>query len=104
MKKSELFIELEDRGIKFNKGLTKDRIISKLMKYEETKNDTNDWKQKLKAYLQPTVQLSEGEFPTITKRYRDTFNNVDIFDRLLYCIGLTDAEVITSSRFITPLS
>jgi len=31
MKKSELFIELEDRGIKFNKGLTKEKIISKLM-------------------------------------------------------------------------
>lgn len=62
-------------------------MIDRLLRNEKNKNPADDLKKKMEEFLKPTSKVVENEKPTIIQFYKDTFNEVDLFDKLLALIN-----------------
>jgi len=94
-KKNEFFKELQDRGIKFNKGLKKERLISKLMKYEKNKNDNDSWKLKLNIFARQFNSMKASFLLLLKDIERHLIMLIYLIDYFPYWNGHTILHYLT---------
>ena len=63
-------------------GGIKQKQKERLLKYEQRKTLADSPATRISKFLEPTGHVQSGEKPFITQYYAETFNKVDMFNRL----------------------